>query len=107
MLGLGNPYAKRTAAVRGLLFDSVSDYDLRAIIGKLLEMAKAGDLAAAREILDHMMGKPKTTVEIEQAALAEAAIDAEIDRLLEALTRRGIDENGHKISYSGTGEGAT
>jgi hypothetical protein len=87
--GPGNPHAKRTAAIRGLLLDSVSDDDLRAIIAKLVEMAKDGDLAAARELLDRMLGKPKSTVEIEQAELAEAEIDAELNNALHELAACG------------------
>jgi hypothetical protein len=102
-LGLGNPYAKRTAQLRGLLLDSVTDNDLRSILSKLVEMAKAGDLTAAREILDRTMGKPKSTVEIEQAALSEVEIDAELDRVLHALAKRHIDDSEHQETDLGTG----
>ena len=37
--------------------DAVSDDDLRAIAAKLVERAKAGDLAAAREVLTRTIGK--------------------------------------------------
>jgi hypothetical protein len=43
--GPGNRHARPTAAIRALLLDTVTDEDLRAIITKLVEMAKGGDLA--------------------------------------------------------------
>ena len=91
--GPGNPHAKRTAAIRGLLLDTITDDDLRAIIAKLVEMAKGGDLAAARELLDRTIGKPKSTAEIEQAALVEAEIDAELNDALRELATCGEAAN--------------
>jgi len=67
--------------------------DLRAIVAKLVEMAKAGDLAAIRELLDRAIGKPKSTVEVEQAALVEAEIDAELDDALRELATCGEATN--------------
>lgn len=56
--GPGNPFARRVARLRSLLLDAVSDDDLQAIAAKLVERAKAGDLAAAREVLTRTIGKP-------------------------------------------------
>ena len=55
--GPGNPAAHRAARLRALVAECVTDDDLRAVIGKLLEMAKAGDGMAIRELLDRLLGK--------------------------------------------------
>lgn len=56
--GPGNPYAKHTAQLRALLLESVTDDDLCAVIAKLVAMAKEGNLAAIRELLDRTLGRP-------------------------------------------------
>lgn len=56
--GPGNPFARRTAELRRTLLGAVSDDDLRAIVAKLVERAKTGDMAAIREVLDRLIGKP-------------------------------------------------
>ena len=54
--GPGSPYVKKVAALRSALFAAVSARDLRAIIKKMVEEAKAGDVAAARLLLDRLLG---------------------------------------------------
>ena len=44
---------------------TVSDDDLRAIVSTLVEKAKAGDVMAAREVLDRLLGKAKISIESE------------------------------------------
>ena len=63
--GPGNPHARRTAEIRATLIDAVSDADLVAMIHTLIAQAKAGDVAAAREVLDRVLGKAKVSVAIE------------------------------------------
>lgn len=55
--GPGNPLAKRVAALRGAMLDAVSEEDIRAIVGKLVELAKAGNVPAAKEVLDRCVGR--------------------------------------------------
>lgn len=64
--GPGNPYVRHVAAIRSVLMSAVSDDDLRAIVSTLVEKAKAGDVMAAREVLDRLLGKAKVAVAIEQ-----------------------------------------
>ncbi len=45
---------------------AVSDDDLRAIVSTLVEKAKAGDVMAAREVLDRLLGQAKISIESEQ-----------------------------------------
>ncbi|MEE8079168.1 MAG: hypothetical protein V3T18_09240 [Pseudomonadales bacterium] len=63
--GPGNPHARHVAEIRSVLMSAVSNDDLRAILSTLVEKAKAGDVMAAREVLDRLVGKAKVAVAIE------------------------------------------
>jgi hypothetical protein len=63
--GPGNPHARRVAAMRAILLEAVTDDDLRAIVAKLVAMAKDGDLAAIRELLDRTLGKSPPAVALD------------------------------------------
>ena len=52
----GNPYAAKVARIRVAFLNAVSEEDIRAIVAKLVEQAKAGNLAAARELLQRTIG---------------------------------------------------
>ncbi len=54
----GNPLAKRVQKLRSALLQAVTPKDIRAVTQVLLRQAKAGDLAACRELLDRVLGKP-------------------------------------------------
>ena len=56
--GPGNPHAKQVGALRAALLAAVSTDDLTAIVGKLVELAKGGDVRAIREVLDRTLGRP-------------------------------------------------
>lgn len=55
--GPGNPYGQRVAELRAALLDAVTPDDLTAIIRRLVEAAKAGDVAAAKLVLDRLFGR--------------------------------------------------
>ncbi len=55
--GPGNPHAKKVGQLRSALLDAVTVEDMRAIVRKLIELAKAGNIQAAREVLDRCLGK--------------------------------------------------
>jgi hypothetical protein len=58
----GNPFARRMARLRCLLLDAVSDDDLRAVVRKLVEQARAGDVAAAKLLFAYLIGRPAGVV---------------------------------------------
>jgi hypothetical protein len=60
--GPGNPYARRTAALRHAILDVVTPDEIRALAGRLLELAREGDLAAAKLVLSYAVGKPADAV---------------------------------------------
>ena len=66
--GPGNPHARRVADIRKTLMSAVSDEDLVEIAQTLVVKAKGGDVYAARELLDRMMGKANATVAVETAS---------------------------------------
>ncbi|HRQ74280.1 MAG TPA: hypothetical protein PLU35_14755 [Phycisphaerales bacterium] len=70
--GPGNPYAKRVGELRAALVEAVSAEDVRAIVGKLVEEAKAGDVRAIRELLDRTLGRPVEADLIERIEALEA-----------------------------------
>jgi hypothetical protein len=55
---VGNPFAAKVARLRSLMLDAVSEEDLKAIIEGLVGRAKAGDPAAIKILLDHVLGRP-------------------------------------------------
>ena len=73
--GRGNPLAKRVGRLRSAMIEAVTDDDMRAIIVKLVELAKDGDVTAAREVLDRCLGKPIEADLIERIEELEAAVE--------------------------------
>ncbi len=54
--GPGNPHAQKVAQLRSALLRAVSSGDLRAVVKKLVEMAKAGDVQAAKLVIERCLG---------------------------------------------------
>ena len=98
--GPGNPYALHTARLRALLLDAVTDDDFTVVVAKLVEMAKGGNLAAIRDLLDRMTGRPKSTVELQQTEFDRAEIEQELEDLLQEL----VDERLAQADGQGKGE---
>lgn len=69
--GPGNPHARRVARLRTLLLETVTDDDLRAIVRAMVEQAKRGDLAAIREVLNRLIGRPTDSVDPDRLDLDE------------------------------------
>ena len=75
--GKGNPLNRRVGQLRSALIRAVTTDDLKAIIAKLIEQAIAGDVVAAREVLDRTLGKPVECDLLERLADLEAAYGVE------------------------------
>src|SRR6202790_5020870 len=69
--GPGNPFARRVAELRKVLLELVTDDELRIIVGQLMVMAKMGDLAAIKLVLQYALGKPAATVDPDTVDLQE------------------------------------
>lgn len=77
-LGRGNPLAGRVAKLRSVALEAVTYSDMRRIVRKLVELALAGDVAAAREVLSRVLGP------VESIDLAER-----LDELEKQIEERG------------------
>ena len=56
--GRGNPHARRVARLRAELLRAVEPQDLRDVMSALLARAKAGEIAAVKELLQRLLGPP-------------------------------------------------
>jgi hypothetical protein len=56
--GPGNPYARQVAALRQRLIERLTGEELDAILDALLRLAREGDVAAARLVLQYALGRP-------------------------------------------------
>jgi hypothetical protein len=61
--GPGNPFARRTAALRKALCEVVSEDDIRELGQQLLTLAKSGDLAAMKLLFAYVIGRPAPAVD--------------------------------------------
>jgi hypothetical protein len=64
-LGRGNPNARRAQKLRTELMKSVEGDDLKRIVKSLVNAAVAGDVSAAKLILDRVLGPP-VAIDFEQ-----------------------------------------
>jgi hypothetical protein len=59
--GRGNPTARHAQRLRQLFVTAVTEEDIKAIVAKLVQLAKAGDIQAANLLLTRALGKPSTS----------------------------------------------
>ena len=79
-----NPHAQKMARLQEKFVELISEDDLRSIVTGLVNRAKGGDVMAAREILNRVLGKP--LVGRDPDRLEVEAVGIEADRL-EAMQR--------------------
>ena len=79
--GPGNPHASKVARLRSALLKSVSAADLRDVMAKLVENAKAGDVASIKELLQRLLGPPES---VDLMARLEA-----LEQRITALAEKG------------------
>src|SRR5713101_7688639 len=84
--GAGNPFARRVALLRTIFLTSVHEEDIHGIVRKLIELAKNGDVAAARLVLGYSLGKPAETVDPDRMDIDEWQLNAETSVPLPELT---------------------
>ena len=77
--GPGNPYAKKVGQLRSAMMRAVTPTDMRSIVQKLVELAREGNVPAAREVIDRCVGKPFEADLLERIEQLELAVK-EMDR---------------------------
>jgi hypothetical protein len=60
----GNPNTKRMHDLRRSILDATTPEAVLAVMAKLLDLAKEGDVTAARVWLEYTIGKPSQAIEI-------------------------------------------
>jgi hypothetical protein len=69
--GPGNPFGRRTAQLRRVLLEAVSDEDVAAVTRRLVELAKEGDVPAARLLFGYVIGQPAPATDPDQVDFQE------------------------------------
>jgi hypothetical protein len=60
--------------LRSAMLDAVTPDDMDAVLRKLVELAKAGNVPAMRELLDRTLGKPLEADLLERIEAVERAL---------------------------------
>ena len=69
--GPGNPFARQVAAFRACLINAVTEDDFKAVVFKLVERARNGNLQAIKLLFSYLLGTPKPVVEPDELDLME------------------------------------
>src|SRR5262249_1994659 len=80
--GPGNPFARQVAALRQAVLQSVTAEDLQAITRKLVELAKEGNVGAAKLVRAYAVGKPAPAPEPDRLGLEEWQYFREASRMV-------------------------
>ncbi len=78
--GPGNPHAKLVGKLRAAMLAAVSDAEMKAIVAKLVELAKGGNVPAAKEVLDRCLGRPVEADLLERLEELEAQWSQRVPR---------------------------
>jgi hypothetical protein len=95
MSATANALASKQAHLRQVLVESLTDDDVRAVVRKLVELTKEGDLRAARLLLHYGLGKPQDAARADEPRALPANGNADLppvslDPLLAELIREEI-----------------
>lgn len=72
--GRGNPHHRQVAALRSALLEAVTPADVKAIVLALIVQAKTGNVPAAKEVLDRVLGRVTDSGTEDRLAALEAAL---------------------------------
>ncbi len=70
----GNPEAQRVGKLRSKLINSVSEKDIAEVVAGLVKKARSGDTAAAKLLLDRVLGPPVVLDVLERLAEVESKL---------------------------------
>lgn len=89
-LGRGNPHAAQTAKLRSAMLSAVTEDDVKAVVGKLVLLAKGGDVAAIKLLFDRVLGK---VVTVEEPPVSSPERAAKIAEIVERIRRARLADN--------------
>jgi len=69
-----NPFARKVAALRTALIETVTEDDMRRIAEQLVVIARLGDLAAIKLLFQYVLGKPAAAVDPDTLDVEEIAL---------------------------------
>lgn len=102
--GPGNPFGRHVAALRAALLEEITDDDIQAVVRKLIEMSKTGNLQAAKLLLSYAIGKPTPApnpdhVEIDEWQYFEktAAMSDTVDKVVRSTEPEAILNMGREL----------
>ena len=72
--GPGNPLGGQVARLRSAMLTAVSVEDMQAIVRQLVELAKGGNVQAAKEVFDRCLGRPVEADLLERIGELEDAL---------------------------------
>jgi hypothetical protein len=98
------------AELRRALLACATDQDIAELYASMMKAAKEGDVQAARLLLDHLVGRPKESIEVSATEGASIDLPAIIATIMLAL---GDDEGArikvaaafHKLGSGAGGHG--
>ncbi len=77
----GNVNASKVRRLRMAMLEAIDEGDIDGIIRRLVKMAIAGDVAAAREVLDRVFGKAREAIELTADVLSTNAVGFDWSKL--------------------------
>lgn len=83
--GGANPTARRMNELRKVLMEAATEDDVRTLYRSLLDSAKGGDTAAARCLLEYLVGKPVSQVEVSRPDGPEVGVTEVVAAIVAAL----------------------
>ena len=88
--GRGNPLAAQVARLRSAMLSAVTEDDMKAVVGKLVALAKDGDVSAIKLLLDRVLGK---VVAVEEPPVSSPERAAKIAEIVERIRRERQADN--------------
>ena len=86
----GNPFARRVAALRSALLEVATPERVRELAERLFQLARGGDMAAAKLLLCYTVGRPTPAVDPDALDLQELRLLAEgpdVEQLVSLIKR--------------------
>lgn len=93
--GRGSPHAARLHELQTAVRQAIEPGDLAGVMGSLLAQARDGDTAAAKVLLDRVMGRPRIeqvaeSIELPSIGTAEGCLEA-MAEIVKAAAEQRID----------------